>query len=156
MDRKLPSYNPGSVRLFAILLFVTTVTSAQFVFIGPRDPDYCTRVEQIKPNLKVSGRVHLRGTIVDRAGAPLKGSQVVLRNYVSETVQLPFAIVKTNSIGEFDFQSVPKGDYRLLASPSRAFKQPDELSCGDDEQCFLKITLKVNNTDMPDSVCPIR
>lgn len=144
------------MKLFAILLFVTAVASAQIVFIGPPDPDYCAKVEHIKPNLKLSGRVQLKGKISDQTGAPFKDSRVELRNYVSETVQLPFAIVKTNSTGEFDFHAVPKGDYRLLASPNRAFRQPDELFCRAGGQCFLQITLKVNPTDMPDSVCPIR
>lgn len=156
MDRRRPSYNPGSVRLFAILLFVTSVAAAQLVFIGPRDPDYCAKVEQVQPNLRLSDRVHLKGTIQDQSGAPLKSSRVELRNYVSESVQLPFAIVKTNAAGDFDFQTVPKGDYRLLASPSRAFKQPDELWCGPEAQCFLKITVKANPTDMRNSGCPIR
>ncbi len=154
--KRARSYNPSSVRVFAILLFATAVASAQLVFIGPTDPDYCLKVEKIRPNLKLSGRVHLKGIIVDQTGGPLKDSQIELRNYVSESVQLPFAIVKTNATGEFDFQTVPKGDYRLLASPSRAFKQPDELWCRSDAQCFLKITVKVNPTDMPDSGCPIR
>ena len=130
MGRGPPSYNPWSVRLFAILLFVTAVAPAQLVFIGPRDPDYCAQIEEIRPNLRLSGRVHLKGTIVDQTGAALKDSRVELRNYVSESVQLPFAIVKTNGAGEFDFQTVPKGDYRLLASQVEHSSSPMSFGVG--------------------------
>jgi hypothetical protein len=83
----------------------------------------------------------LNGRVIDQTGAPFKDSRVELRVYVSESVQLPFATVTTNSEGEFDLHVVLKGDYRFLASATRAFRQPDELWCSSDAQCFLSDTL---------------
>jgi len=139
-----------------VLLTVAMHVSAQYVSLGPTDPNFCANVEQIKPNLHLQREVQLKGRVLDQTGAPLEQSRVELRVYISKDVQRPFATATTDHQGEFVFKEVPKGEYRLLPSPTRAFAQPDDLRCGTGAQCFLKITLKANKTDMPDTQCPIR
>jgi hypothetical protein len=130
--------------------------AGQLVQIGPNDRHYCTNVEHIKANLHLPSSVQLTGHVEDETGAPFKNSRIELRRYVSEARQVRTANAKTDDNGDFDLGVVSKGDYRLLASPTRAFKQPDEIWCSSGHQCFLRIRLKGNPTDLPASQCPIR
>jgi 5-hydroxyisourate hydrolase-like protein (transthyretin family) len=130
--------------------------AGQLVQIGPNDPHYCTNVEHIKANLHVPSSIQLTGHVEDETGAPFKNSRIELRRYASEARQVRTANANTDDNGDFDLGDVSKGDYRLLASPTRAFKQPDEIWCNSGHKCFLRITLKGNPTDLPASQCPIR
>jgi 5-hydroxyisourate hydrolase-like protein (transthyretin family) len=105
--------------------------------------------------LEVRQQTEVRGSIRDQAGAPLKNSRVELRRYLSEAEQQVIKVVHTNKKGVFELRRVEPGKYRLLTSPTRAFKQPDHLKCNE-KRCSLSIVLQANATDQPDSVCPIR
>jgi 5-hydroxyisourate hydrolase-like protein (transthyretin family) len=124
--------------------------------VRPNDPPNCANVEHIKANLHVPSSVQLKGHVEDETGAPFKNSPIELRRYVSEAKQVLAATAKTDNNGDFHLRDVSKGDYRLLASPTRGFKQPDESWCDKGRHCFLRIILKVNGTDLPASQCPIR
>jgi hypothetical protein len=130
--------------------------SAQVVLRGPQNPTYCYEVEKIRPNLELRDQMHILGTIRDQTTAPFKGSRVELRNYVSQRKQVSVGVVTTDDDGHFDLGTVKPGKYRLLASPNRAFQQPSTLRCEKGPACDLKITLIVNATDQPESICPIR
>lgn len=140
------------------LLFVLVIfpALAQVVGSGPSDPSFCYKIEKIRPNLKLSKPTHVSGTISDQAMAPLANSRVELRTFISEREQVSVAVVPTDNAGHFDLGTVKTGKYRLLASPLRAFAQPDKLACADSATCDLKITLAVNPSDMPISSCPVR
>jgi hypothetical protein len=143
-------------QLLLIALFFGVVQSrAQVVQVGPPNPNYCDELK-VKPNLHVQSSVRVKGKITDQSGDPFKNSSVELRHYLSETKQRPQKRVSTDSEGNFDLETVPKGEYRLVASPTRIFKQPQEMWCRPDEQCLLEIVLKVNPTDQLDSQCPIK
>jgi hypothetical protein len=129
---------------------------AQVVLLGPENPNYCYEVEKIRPNLKLRDPVHIVGTIRDQTTAPFKNSRVELRNYVSQRKQVSLGVVSTDDDGHFDLGTVKPGKYRLLASPNRGFQQPSILRCQNGPECDLKITLIVNPTDQPESICPIR
>lgn len=139
-----------------LLLALAAPVAAQLVVTGPADPDYCFEVEHIKANLHASRSAHVAGRIFDASGAAFKDSRVELRRYVSEREQVLAKVVNTDADGRFDLGTVAKGEYRLLASSSRAFKQPDDMWCGAEAKCSLEIVLQVNPTDLPDSQCPIR
>jgi hypothetical protein len=128
----------------------------QVVLTGYADPDYCFKIETILPNLKLAKPTHVLGSITDQSRAPFKDSPVELRKYASKRKQLEVKVVLTDANGHFDLGTVKAGSYRLLASPTRAFKQPSELKCAEGSTCELKIALKINATDQPDSLCPIR
>ena len=84
-------------------------------------------------------------------------SPVELRKYVSQSKQVSLKKVPTDTYGRFDLGTVKPGKYRLLTFPTRAFRQPSNLECPVGEStCNLKIAIKVNATDLPDSVCPIQ
>jgi hypothetical protein len=140
------------------MFFVAAVAPAfaQLVQIGPNNSHYCDNIEQVKPNLVLSRATHLDGRIIDQTGAPFKSSLVELRLYKSESKQISIRKVQTDEGGHFSLHLVAKGQYRLLASPSRAFRQAEELECGDRDPCTLLITLQASPTDQPDSRCPVK
>ena len=145
------------MRTVALLALLTALPAlAQFVQTGPDDPNFCYKVEKIRPNLKLSKPTQISGTISDQALAPLPNSRVELRKYISERNQLSVEVVSTDAAGHFDLGLVKPGEYRLLASPLRAFAQPAKLLCPPDAPCDLKIVLAATPTDQPTSVCPIR
>jgi hypothetical protein len=128
----------------------------QLVHVGPDDPDYCYEVEKIRPNLELRDQVRVVGTIRDQTTAPLTSSRVELRRYFSQRKQVTVRVVSTDGDGHFDLGIVKSGNYRLLASPHRGFKQPSELECQNGNICDLKITLILNPSDLPAAPCPIR
>ena len=143
--------------IFLISVFLNSLpVFAQLVQVGPSDPNYCVKVERIKPNLHVATSGEVKGQIRDRSGEVFKNSQVELRNFVSPEKQNMVATTTTDSEGRFEFSYVAKGEYRLLASPTRAFQQPEGMRCGTAAPCVLDIILDVNPTDLPASQCPIR
>jgi len=138
------------------LLVVATVVRGQVVEIGrgPRDPHYCDKLT-VEPNLLLEQDATVSGRLVDQSGAPFQNSPVDVRLYVSATKQSPVTRVTTDIEGRFRFHLIHAGRYRLIASPTRAFQQPSRIQC-DSSDCEFSITLQVNPTDMPDSVCPVR
>jgi len=111
--------------------------------------------EKVQPNLKLQHQTHVSGRVTDIVGVPFKKSRVELRKYISENKQVATKVSTTDDNGEFDLGKIEKGEYRLLASPTRYFKQPQELPCSG-EECKLIIALQANPTDLPESGCPIR
>ena len=141
------------VLLLATVLGAVPIQGNQ---IGPSDPEYCYRIETIRPNLILREVVHLAGSIRDQTGAPLKNSPIELRKYISQRKQVEVRAISTDDNGHFDLGTAKPGNYRLLASPHRGFRQPTLLRCRDGKNCDLNIVLIVNPTDQLDSSCPIR
>jgi protocatechuate 3,4-dioxygenase beta subunit len=128
--------------------------SAQVVSLGSGSPD-CKAIEKVRPNLELRQQTQVKGSIKDQAGAPLENSKVELRRYLSEAQQQTVKVVHTDKSGVFELGQIEPGKYRLLASPTRAFKQPDHLKCNQ-KSCSFSIVLQANATDQPDSLCPVR
>ncbi len=147
--------------LVLLRLFLASTLLGQVVYVGkaPSKSElkaFCERVETIQPNLELQETTHIKGSISADGAYPLPNSPLELRKYVSSRKQTQVKTVRTDGTGKFDLGMVEPGSYRLLASPSRDLKQPNDLKCGGDGQCELEITLHANNSDMPESVCPIR
>ena len=143
------------IQVAAFAVFVAaTFARCQLVEIGPPDPHYCEKLK-VAPNLVVKQDARISGRLIDQTGAPFQDSPVELRLYISPIQQSVVAEVKTDRDGQFRFERVNAGKYRLIASPTRAFQQPSELRC-DSGDCEFAIALGVNPTDMPDSQCPVR
>ena len=121
----------------------------------PSTPEYCSEVEPIRPNLKLRNDTTVRGHITDQTTAPFQHSRIELRRYISGTKQVTVKKVSTDGDGNFDLGMVKRGEYRLLLSPHRGFKQPESLECST-KACTLDTALVVNPTDGPASGCPIR
>ncbi len=110
-----------------LMLFLGAPT--QVVFVG-RQPtkaemDKFCNSERVRPNLKLQRQTHVSGRVTDIVGFPFKNSQVELRKYISKNKQVAIKVSATDDNGEFDFGKIEKGEYRLLASPTRSFKQPE-------------------------------
>ncbi len=119
-------------------------------------PEYCSQVEPIHPNFAPAEDVHVRGRIIDQTTAPFHNSPIELRRFISEHKQVTVKKVSTDAEGKFDLGLVKHGDYRLLLSPNRGFKQPEKLECSLTRDCILDAVLVVNPTDGPAAGCPIR
>jgi hypothetical protein len=147
----------GAVNIFKSLIFaVTLLGPAQVVQIGPKDPHFCEKVEKIKANLILTRSTHVQGSVHDQTATPFRNSTVLIRTFVSERRQIDVKSAKTDVDGHFDLGEINRGRYRLLASPTRAFSQPTNLTCGNQSECSLSIELTVNPTDLAESVCPIK
>ena len=57
--------------------------------------------------------------------------------------------------GKFDLGLVKHGNYRLLLSPHRGFKQPEKLECSSTRDCTVDAVLIANPTDGAAAGCPI-
>lgn len=141
------------ILLVAVLI---NAASAQTVQVGPSSPNDCYKLEKINPNLVLRKELHVLGTVMDESGAPFKHSRIELRKYVSQHKQVSVQVVSTDGDGHFDLGIVKPGDFRLLASPNRVFKQPIALRCSEEKPCDLKIRLVANPSDRLDASCPIR
>lgn len=124
-------------------------------FLGHREANNCEKLEQIRPNLILDLDSHIHGRVTDAKDVPLKNSRVELRRYISEKKQVLLKGVNTDENGVFELGKLDAGKYRLLASPTRAFKQPGILECFIDE-CDFDIVLQPNEGEAADSGCPIR
>jgi hypothetical protein len=138
------------------LLFIATASFAhcQQVDVGPPDPHYCYKLK-VEPNLTIELDANVHGRVIDATGAPFRNSPVELRIFLSPNRQVPFRTAKTDANGNFYLGGVTAGEYRLVASPTRAFQQPAPLRCMK-KQCELPITLQASPTDLPDSQCAVR
>jgi hypothetical protein len=124
-------------------------------FAGRREANDCEKMEQIRPNLILDQDSHIHGRVTDAKDVPLKNSRVELRRYVSDKKQVLLKGVNTDENGVFELGKVDAGKYRLLASPTRAFKQPGILQCFIDE-CDFDIVLQPNEGEAATSDCPVR
>lgn len=154
------AYN-ARMKLITAICFaaISPSIAGQLVDVGPKgetQEQFCARVERIKPNLVLFRTTRLSGRVIDASGAPLENSVVELRLFVSESRQTSVEKVTTDSAGYFDLATVAKGQYRLLASPTRIFRQAEKLECGDRDPCTLLITLWPSSSDQPENLCPVK
>src|ERR1700730_170893 len=119
-------------------------------------PEYCSQVEPIHPNFTPAEVVVVRGRITVLTTAPFRNSSIELRRFISERKQVTVKKVSTDADGKFDLGLVKHGDYRLLLSPHRGFKQPEKLECSSTSDCTVDAVLIANPTDGPAAGCPVR
>jgi hypothetical protein len=112
--------------------------------------------EALLPNLILRTPTTINGKVKDETGAPFKNSEIVLRKTSAIPLQPSYLFAKTDADGTFSFDEAEQGEYRLLASPSRAFAQPAKLDCYERRDSNLEIILKANGTDRPYASCPVR
>src|SRR5581483_5985592 len=105
--------------------------------------------EPVKPNLVLEYPTHVTGHLQDQTSAPFAVSKVALKRYQKASKIVDVKTLATDENGRFDLGSLPAGKYRLIASPYRAFAQPEALECTSQNECNLEITLKANGTDQP-------
>jgi hypothetical protein len=149
--------------LFVLFGMFVAAAGSQVVVVGkdgkieapPGDPEYCASVEPLRPNLILKQHTIVRGRVTDQTTAPLKNSPIKLRCFISEVRQETVKTISTDADGKFDLGKIKPGEYRLLLSPHRGFRQPEKLECSS-RTCVLETVLIVNPTDLPASSCPVR
>jgi hypothetical protein len=148
---------------FLVLCMFAATAYGQVVVIGPDgkskppsgNPEYCAAVEPLRPNLVLALDTTVRGRVIDQTTFPLRDSPIELRRFISEAKQQKVKKLMTDTDGKFDLGVVKRGEYRLLLSPHRGFKQPEKLECSS-RRCTLETVLIVSPTDQAASSCPIR
>jgi hypothetical protein len=149
--------------LALLLLWFVNGGYGQLVEVGadgkaraPRaTPEYCAQVEPIRANLKLTGDTIVRGHVTDETRAPFRHSPIELRRFISPIKQVTVKKSSTDDDGRFDLGTVRRGQYRLLLSPHRGFKQPEKLEC-ESRDCTLDTVLIANATDQLATNCPLR
>ncbi len=147
---------------------------SQWVCMG-NDGEPCTdaevfemvcKPEKASANLSVAHPVRLVGTFLDPTGAPLNfdvlrpdhRTIVQIKSLASD--QILYA-VPLRANGEFEFESVPAGDYRLIVwmkdgkfNRLPLADQPKGLYCSDPKECRIRATITFHGTDNPVDWCP--
>ena len=145
------------------LLWFVNVGHGQVVEVGAdgkaRTPqatsEYCTQVEPIRANLRLTRDTRVRGRVTDVTTAPFQNSPMELRRFISSVKQVTVKKSSTDDDGKFDLGTVKRGEYLLLLSPDRGFKQPEKIAC-ESKDCTLDTVLIANPTDQLATNCPIR
>ncbi|MGD0902893.1 MAG: carboxypeptidase-like regulatory domain-containing protein [Terracidiphilus sp.] len=132
--------------------------------IGCFPPGGCScEDEKVSPNLTITNRVKLTGSLLDAFGEPLRYNESIIHIEVRDP--LTNEVLSSAAIderGRFDLGAVPAGKYRLVAfrllgkKPSRLplLDQPKPVSCSSKNQCKLEIVLTMHETDVPYLFCP--
>ena len=152
-----------SVKFVTLAFFVVPLlvieTAGQLVSIGPEHAslkEYCQSVEPLRPNLVLKEDTQIFGRLTDQTKAPFQKTAIELRRFISPGKQVFLKKFSTDGEGYFDLGVIKRGNYRLLLSSSRGFKQPETLECWGKKKCTLDTVLIVNPTDLPTAPCPIR
>ena len=165
------------IPVLAILGCVSVRVAGQTVCISAGHP--CTpeeskesfiaacEAEKMTGNLSLAHPVRLIGTFQDPTGAPINFDhvkpdfQTIVQIKSIETGAILFA-VPLRSEGNFDFELVPEGNYRLILvwMKDRKFErlpladQPKEIRCSDLKDCRITSTITFHSTDNPIEFCP--
>jgi hypothetical protein len=166
-------------RILLLLVFTiclhTAALYSQWVCIGENGAP-CTaadvdemacKPEKAPANLSVTFQVRLVGTFLDPTGAPLNFDAVrpdrhsIVQIKDPESGQILYA-VPLRANGEFHFEVVPVGKYRLIVVWMKDGKfsrlpfadQPKELVCTDPRECKISATISFHGTDNPVDSCP--
>jgi len=157
---------------FAIL--VGASAPAQTVCLG--SPAECREAqvrlckeEPAPANLLVACPVQLTGTLIDSTGAIVEfdnvksDHQTIVQIRNAESGEIIFA-VPLRKTGEFKFDLVPAGSYRLIAVWMHDGKfarlpladQPTQMACKEEKECHIVATIRFHGTDNPIDLCPPR
>jgi hypothetical protein len=125
------------------------------------------RDEPTPANLFVSHPIRLAGAFFDPTGAPINfdsikpGHRTIAQIRDVATGAVLYA-VPVHANGEFAFDSIPEGSYRLIIvwmSDGRFERlpladQPKEMRCVDLKECRISSTITFHGTDNPIDFCP--
>jgi hypothetical protein len=148
-------HSPKALATAVLIVAMNATTS-----VGQNVADLPCSAEVIWPNLTIARKTDLLGSVRDVTGAPFCGEyQVVIRDRSSKS---ELRKVNSSSRGEFKFADVPAGAYRPVLFKTMngrklrpaGFDQPTEQRCGNEQSCFLNITLAEHGSDLPYEFCP--
>jgi hypothetical protein len=112
-----------SAALVLPLLWFVNVGHGQVVEIGAdgkaRAPqatsEYCTQVEPIRANLKLTRDTRVRGRVIDETTAPFQNSPIELRRFISAVKQVTVKKSSTDDDGKFDLGTVKRIPIAIIA-----------------------------------------
>ena len=160
---------------FVVALAIPSIMYSQWICIG-KDGKPCTdkevyemvcQPENSPANLSVAQQVRLIGTFLDPTGAPLNFDAVrpdhhaIVQIRDVKSGQILYA-VPLRASGEFEFESVPAGEYRLIIVWMKDGKfsrlpladQPKAMLCSNSKECRISMTISFHGTDNPIDWCP--
>jgi hypothetical protein len=165
--------------LIACVLAFSLQSPAQMVCVNAAEHRPCTeseskemrdkicRDEPAPANLFVSHPVRLSGIIYDPSGAPIdfdsiKPDHHSIVQIKSVATGATLFAVPLRSDGQFEFEFVPEGTYRLILVWMKDGRferlpladQPKEMRCSDDKECRITSTIRFHGTDNPVDSCP--
>jgi hypothetical protein len=122
--------------------------------------------EPAPANLFLAHSARLSGTFFDATGAPIDfdsikpDHQTIAQIKSPETCAILFA-VPLHPNGEFEFELVPEGSYRLILVWMKDGKfqrlpladQPKEIRCSELKNCRISSTITFDGTDNPIDYC---
>jgi len=125
------------------------------------------RDEPIPANLFVAHPVRLAGEFFDPSGAPIDFDSIKSDHQTIVQIRSPksgetlFA-VPLRSNGQFEFELVPEGIYRLILVWMKDGKferlplvdQPKELTCSELKECRISSKITFHGSDNPTDFCP--
>ena len=123
--------------------------------------------EKAPANLFVVHPVRLTGTFIDPSSAPIAfdalrlDHRTIVQIKSSASGEILFAVPLRQN-GEFEFELVPEGAYRLILVWMKDGKftrlpladQPKEIHCSDSKECRISSVLSFHGSDNPIEFCP--
>jgi hypothetical protein len=119
------------------------------------------KAEASPPNLSVASPARLTGALLDPTGAPIVFEKIMVQIKAPKTDTV-LRSVPVDGKGHFDLGLTPAGQFRLIAmvlkdgKPGRLplAEQPRALTCPNENDCRLEITIRFHGTDNPIDFCP--
>jgi hypothetical protein len=161
-----------SLALFAAVLSAPTIALGQTVCLGTdaecraAQKQLC-KDEPAPANLSVAHPVRRSGTFFDPTGAPIDFDAVKPDHRTIVQIKSPVSgeilfAVPLRPNGDFEFELVPQGNYRLILVWMKDGKftrlpladQPKEIRCSDMKQCRISSVISFHGTDNPIDFCP--
>ena len=158
--------------ILGLALMIAAPAWAQVVCVAT--PEECVEAqkqlcknEPAPANLFVAHSVRLSGAFLDSTGARLDfdsikpGYQTIIQIKNAESGEIIFAVPLRKN-GEFEFESVPAGSYRLIAVWMHNGKfqrlplanQPSRMECKDETECRVIAAISFHGTDNMIDSCP--
>ncbi len=163
-----------SLTLGAALSSVPRFALAETVCLGT-EPECRAAQKQLcknepgPPNLSIAHPVRFSGAFFDPSRAPIDFDAIKSDHHTIVQIKSPVSgetlfAVPLRSNGEFEFEVVPEGDYRLILVWMKDAKferlpladQPKELRCSDFKECRLSVEITFHGTDNPIDNCPLK
>jgi hypothetical protein len=159
----------------ALTLYASAFASSQAICIGKNgnpctdsefNEKYC-KPEKAPGNLFLAQPVRVFGTFLDPSGIPLDfedvtpGYHTIVQIKSVGTGAILFA-VPVNQKGQFDFERIPAGTYRLILVWMKDGKfrrlpladQPKEIRCAQASDCDVHSVITFHGTDNLVDFCP--
>ena len=161
-------------RGLAFAILVTAPSLAQTLCVGT--PAECReaqeqlcRKEPAPPNLLVAKPARVRGVLLDETGAVVDFDKSVPESITLIQIRNPgigevLFSVPLREDGRFEFESVPAGEFRLIAVWFKdgefrrlpLAEQPKVMTCSEAAECTVSAVIHFHGTDNPIDSCPPR